>query len=118
MVAVNRPNGSSSSTHGIAVLGALRETTIQREIPPEMLSRMSAYDWFGVLACAPIGYAIVGVLASAFSVTGALWLAAGVLLAVTAACLATPAVSGLLAPPRQQGLGRGEHSVAQSGSSG
>jgi hypothetical protein len=118
MVAVNRPNGSSSSTHGIAVLAALRETTIQREIPPEMLSRMSAYDWFGVLACAPIGYAIVGVLASAFSVTGALWLAAGVLLAVTAACLATPAVSGLLAPPRQQGLGRGEHSVAQSGSSG
>jgi MFS family permease len=103
--------GAFAGGGGIAVLGALRETTMQREIPSEMLSRMSAYDWFGVLACAPIGYAIVGVLASAFSVTGTLWLAAGVLLAVTAACLAMPAVSGLLAPPRQHVQDR----AAQSG---
>jgi hypothetical protein len=99
--------GAFAGGGGLAALSALRETTIQREIPPEMLSRVSAYDWFGILACAPIGCALVGVLASAFSVTGALWLAAGVLLAVTAACLATPAVSGLLAPPRQRGHARG-----------
>jgi MFS family permease len=102
---------------GLAALSALRETTIQREIPPEMLSRVGAYDWFGMLACVPIGCALVGVLARGLSVTGTLWLAAGALLAVTSACLAMPAVSGLLAPPRQRRLGGGQDRVAQSGPS-
>jgi hypothetical protein len=99
--------GAFAGGGGLAALSALRETTIQREIPPEMLSRVSAYDWFGMLTCAPIGYAILGMLARGLSVTGTLWLATGALLAVTVACLATPAVAGLLAPPRQPGLARG-----------
>ena len=48
-----------------------------------------------------LGYAIAGVLAGALGIAGTLWLAAGVLVAATAPCLAVPAVSGLRAPPRQ-----------------
>jgi hypothetical protein len=93
--------GAFAAGGGMAAFGALRATTIQREVAPEMLSRVGAYDWFGTVAAAPIGYAIVGVLAGAISVTGTLWLAAGVMVAVTVPCLALPAVSGLRAPPRQ-----------------
>ncbi len=32
---------------GLTVFGTLWTTTMQREIPPEVLSRVSAYDWFG-----------------------------------------------------------------------
>jgi MFS family permease len=109
--------GAFAGGGGIAALSTLRETTMQREIPSEMLSRMSAYDWFGAVASAPIGYALVGVLAKGLSVTGALWLAAGVLVAVTATCLATPAVSGLQASPRHRTSAHSQDRVPQSKSS-
>ena len=44
----------------LATFTAIWDTTMQREIPAEMLSRLSAYDWFGSLVFLPIGYAIVG----------------------------------------------------------
>ena len=36
------------------------ETAIQREVPPEALSRVSAWDWMGSLAGMPIGLALAG----------------------------------------------------------
>ncbi len=38
-------------------------TTMQREVPSEILSRVSAYDWFGSLVFLPIGTALVGPIA-------------------------------------------------------
>jgi MFS family permease len=48
-----------------AVFDAQWQTTMQREVPSEVLSRVSAYDWFGSLVFLPLGYAIVGPVAAA-----------------------------------------------------
>ncbi len=45
---------------GFAVFDTQWQTTMQREVPSEVLSRVSAYDWFGSLVFLPLGYAIVG----------------------------------------------------------
>jgi MFS family permease len=41
-------------------------TALVRNIPPQALSRVSAYDWMGSLALLPLGFAIAGPLASAW----------------------------------------------------
>ncbi len=38
------------------------ETTIQARIPGELLSRVTAYDWFSSLVAQPAGFAVAGVL--------------------------------------------------------
>jgi MFS family permease len=53
-------------------------TALVRHIPPQALSRVSAYDWMGSLALLPLGFAIAGPLASA--------LGARAVLSVGAAC--------------------------------
>jgi len=40
-------------------------TTMQRLLPAEVLSRVSAYDWFGSLVFLPLGYLLAGPLAAA-----------------------------------------------------
>jgi Major Facilitator Superfamily len=52
----------------IGVAGTLWETTVQRNVPPEALSRVSAYDWMGSTALRPLGLAIVGPIAEAVGV--------------------------------------------------
>ncbi|MGH3168204.1 MAG: MFS transporter, partial [Trebonia sp.] len=56
-------------------------TVLQQEIPPEKLSRVSAYDTLGNYALTPAGTAIAGPLAAAFG-TGAMLIAGGVLIAI------------------------------------
>jgi MFS family permease len=59
------------------------ESTVQRHIPAESLSRVSAYDWFGSLAFQPVGLAIWGPISAAIGITASLWIAAGGWVAVT-----------------------------------
>ena len=40
------------------------QVSMRREVPREVLSRVSAYDWFGSLVFLPLGYAIAGPVAS------------------------------------------------------
>jgi hypothetical protein len=56
-------------------------TTLQQEIPPGKLSRVSAYDSLGNYALTPAGTAIAGPLASAFGTTVVL-AAGGALIAI------------------------------------
>jgi len=42
------------------------ETALARHVPPEALSRVSAYDWMGSLALLPLGYLLAGPLAGVF----------------------------------------------------
>ena len=67
---------------GVALMLAntLWESTLQRHIPPETLSRVSSYDWFGSLAFYPVGLALWGPLAAWIGLQEALWLASGLLL--------------------------------------
>ena len=93
--------GACLSGAGGSVFGTLWSTTMQREIPPAILSRVSSYDWFGSLAFLPLGYALVGVLSAILGINGALWLAVGWFVAGTAALLAIPAVRAIREPAAQ-----------------
>ena len=76
----------------LEVFGVNWATTMQQEIPPHMLSRLSSYDALGSLALAPVGTAVAGPVAEAFGAPAVL--AAGRILIVllTAAVLLVPEV--------------------------
>lgn len=80
------------------VFGVLWDTTMQREIPPRMLSRVSAYDWLGSTALAPIGLVVAGPVASAVGARPAELGCAGVSALACALALLSPQVRRLRAP--------------------
>jgi MFS family permease len=80
---------------GMMLGNAIFESTLQREVPPAALSRVSAYDWFGSLAFQPLGLAIWGPLSAVLGVSASLWLAAGLMAASLVAVLAVPDVRSL-----------------------
>lgn len=45
---------------GVGILGTTWDTVLQREIPADVLSRVSAWDWMGSLAGMPLGLALTG----------------------------------------------------------
>ena len=56
-------------------------TTMQQEVPPEMLSRVASYDALGGIALTPAATAIAGPIATAIGTAGVLS-AGGALVAV------------------------------------
>ena len=84
---------------GLSFYGTLWETTLQREVRGEALSRVSSYDWFGSTAFMPIGYLLAGPLASTIGVRTTLLLAASWAAASCAAVLTSRSVRGLTARP-------------------
>jgi MFS family permease len=85
---------------GLMVANNLWETTTQRHVPPEKLSRVSAYDWFGSLAMQPVGMLIWGPIGAAVGVSTALWIAFAIHLTSIVALLAVREVRELPAFPR------------------
>ena len=81
---------------GVDVFEIMWITSLQKHIPPESLSRVSSYDWFGSLALTPIALATAGPLASWLGLQGALWVCAG-LGATTSLGLLDPQVRRLRA---------------------
>jgi hypothetical protein len=79
------------------VFGVLWATTIQREVPERVLSRISSYDWFGSLALAPLGLLIAGPVAAAVGTSHALAGCAALVVLATTAALLSPQVRGLRA---------------------
>jgi hypothetical protein len=68
--AFTAPAWAAVAGYGIAIgcLGFLNpvwETAVQREVPGEVLARVTAYDWLVSLAAMPLGYALGPALASA-----------------------------------------------------
>jgi MFS family permease len=57
-------------------------TALVRHIPPQALSRVSAYDWMGSLALLPVGFAVAGPLAGALGARPVLAVGAAVALAM------------------------------------
>ncbi len=68
---------------GIETFGVLWDTTMQQQIPGEMLSRVYSYDMLGSIAFVPIGLAVAGPVAELVGVEAALWGAAAIAVAVT-----------------------------------
>lgn len=93
--------GALLSGAGMALAISVWESTLQRHIPGESLSRVSSYDWFGSLAFYPLGLAIWGPVAAAIGVSVSLWLAFGLAAALSLALLSVPDIRHLpaAAPP-------------------
>ncbi|WCB96711.1 hypothetical protein DSM104299_05477 [Baekduia alba] len=75
------------------------ESTLQRHVPDESLSRVSSYDWFGSLVFAPLGLAIWAPIAALIGTSTALWMAFGLAVATLVALLAVPDIRHLPARP-------------------
>jgi hypothetical protein len=54
---------------GVALFGIWWETALAERVPPNMLSRVTAYDWMGSLALLPLGYVLAGPLGEALGAT-------------------------------------------------
>ena len=79
------------------------ESTLQRHVPGETLSRVSSYDWFGSMAFTPIGLALWGPIAAVVGISTSLWIAFGLMGASVCALLAVPAIRQLPAYPPPRG---------------
>ena len=84
---------------GLVVANTLWETTQQRHVPPELLSRVSSYDWFGSLALVPVGMLMWGPIADQIGVGTALWIAFALQLASILALLAVREIRELPSYP-------------------
>ncbi|MFD9945969.1 MFS transporter [Nonomuraea sp. NPDC059023] len=80
------------------VFGVLWQTTLQREVPPEALSRVSAYDALGSLMFGPLGLLLAGRLAVMVDARSAMLVCTAVVVVSTAAALLSPGVRNLRAP--------------------
>ena len=63
-------------------------TCMQREVAPAAISRVTAYDYLGVLAFYPAGLALAGPLADAFGRASVLWASAAIAIVVSVLQLA------------------------------
>lgn len=97
--------GAAAAGAGFAAFGAIWDTTMQLQIPPALLSRVSSYDWFGSTALLPVGYAVAGPLAVLLGLSGALYLSGTWLVVTSLAVLAVPGVRRLQAGPPVAGPG-------------
>ncbi len=67
--------------------GAVWTTTMQQHVPPDRISRVSAYDWMGSLAFLPLGFALAGPVSGAIGVSTTLWIGCAVTVVSTLAVL-------------------------------
>ncbi|WP_433184406.1 MFS transporter [Actinoallomurus sp. CA-150999] len=59
----------------LMVFNTLWETALQQHIPATALSRVSAYEWAGAIACQPLGLALVAPVAGQVGLHTTLWTA-------------------------------------------
>jgi hypothetical protein len=74
------------------------ETTVQREIPDAVLSRVSSYDWLISMVLGPLGVAAAGPIAAAFGPRTGLLISSAVCAVAAVVVLASPQVRRLRAP--------------------
>jgi hypothetical protein len=88
----------------IAVFSVQWTTTMQREIPAHVLSRVSAYDWFGSLVILPLGMALAGPVASKIGIKTTLIGCGVLIILLILITLLVPSVVRLTAPTREEAV--------------
>jgi predicted MFS family arabinose efflux permease len=85
---------AASIVHGIAgqIFGVLWSTTLHTRIPPQLLSRVAAYDHLGSVAMAPVGVVLAGMFYEDIGREATLWLIAASVVVPTALVLLVPEV--------------------------
>jgi MFS family permease len=80
---------------GIEVFTVAWDVSLQSHVPPDRISRVYAYDWFGSMVFVPVGQALAGPLALAVGLETAPVVCGVVVVAATLAVLASPSVRSL-----------------------
>jgi predicted MFS family arabinose efflux permease len=83
------------------VFNALWETTLQQHIPATSLSRVSAYEWAGAVACQPLGLVLVAPVVGRLGLHATLWTAGALQILVALFPLLVPEVRTLPSPTRK-----------------
>jgi MFS family permease len=84
--------GAFLSGFGMMLGMSVWESTLQRHIPADTLSRVSSYDWFGSYAFYPLGLATWGLVAGVIGLHTALWVAFGLFALSATVLLALPEI--------------------------
>jgi predicted MFS family arabinose efflux permease len=82
----------------IDIFEVLWQTTLQQQIPPESLSRVASYDWFGSLSLTPLALLAAGALEAWLGLEGALWVC-GILGMAASLAILDPAVRNVRSVP-------------------
>jgi hypothetical protein len=80
---------------GIAFGNNMFETTLQREVPRDLLSRVDSFTWLVALSLLPVGQALAGPLSNAVGTDTVLVGAAALVVVSCAAGIATPSVRAI-----------------------
>jgi MFS family permease len=90
---------AAALVNGIAMelFGVFWYTALHEHVAPEALSRVSAYDALGSVACTPMGLVAAGPLAAAIGVNATLWVGVALIIVPTALVLLVPEVRTLRA---------------------
>jgi MFS family permease len=78
------------------------ESTLQREVPADVLSRVISFDAFASFAITPVGRLLWGPVAGVLGLAGALWAAFGLMIASAATLLSLRDVRGLRRDARRE----------------
>ncbi len=93
---------------GMDVFNVLWQTAMQREVPPEALSRVASYDAFGSMLFGPVGVLLAGPAAVHLGARPALLVCSGVILLSCLLALLSRDVRTLRAPEQVQPVPEGE----------
>ena len=77
---------------GLIIGNSVWETTLQQHVPDAVLSRVTAYDWFGSVVATPIGNALIGPLVVLLGTSGTLFAAGITILVSGAIVLSLPSI--------------------------
>ncbi|MFJ6572736.1 MFS transporter [Streptomyces sp. NPDC091292] len=88
--------GAAIAGAGMSFWGVMWATSVQTQVPPDVLNRIHAYDVAGSLAMMPVGQALAGPAAQWVGAERVLLFGGVMTLLVAAALLAVPAIRGLV----------------------
>lgn len=78
---------------GLGFLNPVWQTVVQQEFPPQVLARVTSYDWLLSLAAAPLGYTLAPLAADAWGSTGPLLVTAALVALACGGAAFVPSVS-------------------------
>ncbi|MBQ0995215.1 MFS transporter [Streptomyces sp. RK62] len=88
--------GAAVAGVGMAFWSVMWATSVQTQVPADVLNRIHAYDVAGSLAMMPVGQSLAGPAAGAFGPDHVLLAAGGMSFVVAASLLCVPAIRGLV----------------------
>ncbi|MYR43616.1 MFS transporter, partial [Streptomyces sp. SID5910] len=88
--------GAAVAGAGMSFWGVMWATSVQTQVPTDVLNRIHAYDVAGSLALMPVGQALAGPAASVLGADHVLLVAGAMSFVVCTALLVIPAVRGLV----------------------